>query len=76
MTSLIDRDSLSIVKEFIGWGEKYDKVVKQFTKKKSKFLCNCNNCKKITNSWEYCGTCFERICTQCLKTENERKCCN
>ena len=76
MTSLIDKDSLSIVNKFLDGTEKHDRLVEEFKRKKSRFIVECNNCKRATTYFDFCECCCNVICVECSKTEDERLCCD
>lgn len=76
MTSSIDRDSWSIVVSFLEGTEKHDKLVAEFKEKKHNYIVECNNCQRVTTSYDFCGVCYNRLCSECGKTELDRICCD
>ena len=53
-----------------------EKINIEFKEKKIQYMNECCNCKQITTALEYCGRCFERVCTKCIEHVNETGHCH
>ena len=54
----------------------YKKLNKEFHSKKYSYMNECCNCKQVTTALEYCGRCFDRVCTKCIEHVNEEGHCH
>ena len=74
---VIDLDSVSIIGSFLDNGDKYDRVVNKFKELiKNKRIIRCSKCERLTKSYEYCGSCYERVCGECINNVNHHNFCN
>jgi hypothetical protein len=53
-----------------------DKLNNEFKDKKIQYMGECCNCKSVTTALEYCGRCFDRVCTRCIEHVNDEGHCH